>query len=346
VASLWAGLERNLRDLHERVHRGGYRAKPVRGAYIPKPDGRERPLGVAALEDQILQRAVVEVLNGIYEADFLGFSYGFRPGRSPHDALDALAAGIYNKKVNWVLDADIRDFFGSLDHDWLVKFLEHRTGGPQGPAPDPQVVGRGSHRVLRLIRKWLGAGVIEDGAWSKTTGGTAQGAAVSPLLANVYLHDVFDLWAHRWRSGSARGEVIIVRYADDYIVGFQHQRDAQRFLADLRGRLAKFGLELEASKTRLIEFGRFAAHDRRARGEAKPETFDFLGFKHICSKTRTGASCSSASPSPSGCRPSCARSRTSSAGGGICRFPSKGNGWEASCGGTSPTTPCPATATR
>jgi RNA-directed DNA polymerase len=266
-------LERNLRDLHERVHRGGYRAKPVRRAYIPKPDGRERPLGVAAVEDKILQRAVVEVLNGIYEADFLGFSYGFRPGRSPHDALDALAAGIYDKKVNWVLDADIRDFFGSLDHDWLEKFLEHRIA---------------DHRVLRLIRKWLGAGVIEDGAWSKTTGGTAQGAAVSPLLANVYLHYVFDLWAHRWRSGRARGEMIVVRYADDYIVGFQHQRDAQRFLTDLRDRLARFGLELEASKTRLIEFGRFAAHNRKARGEAKPETFDFLGFKHICSKTRNG----------------------------------------------------------
>ena len=266
-------LERNLRDLHERVHRGGYRAKPVRRAYIPKSGGRLRPLGIAALEDKILQRAVVEVLNGIYEADFLGFSYGFRPGRSAHDALDALAAGIYDRKVNWVLDADIRDFFGSLDQGWLMRFLEHRIA---------------DRRVLRLIGKWLGAGVIEDGAWSRTTGGTAQGAAVSPLLANVYLHYVFDLWAHRWRQRRANGEVIVVRYADDYIVGFQHQRDAQRFLAELRDRLARFGLELEASKTRLIEFGRFAAHNRKARGEAKPETFDFLGFKHICSKTRNG----------------------------------------------------------
>ena len=267
------GLEGNLQDLLARVHRGGYRAKPARRAWIPKSDGRQRPLGIAALEDKILQRAVVEVLNGIYEADFVGFSYGFRPGRSAHDALDALAAGIYDRKVNWVLDADIRDFFGSLDHGWLLRFLEHRVS---------------DRRVLRLIQKWLAAGVIEDGAWSQAERGTAQGASASPLLANVYLHYVFDLWAHRWRHRQASGEVIIVRYADDYIVGFQHQRDAQRFLADLRDRLAGFGLELAPEKTRLIEFGRFAAENRRARGQAKPETFDFLGFKHICSKTRNG----------------------------------------------------------
>jgi RNA-directed DNA polymerase len=230
-------LEGNLEDLLGRVHRGGYRAKPARRTYIPKPDGRQRPLGIAALEDKILQRAVVEVLNAIYEADFLGFSYGFRPGRSAHDALDALAAGIYDKKVNWVLDADIRDFFGSLDHGWLMKFLEHRVS---------------DRRVLRLIQKWLSAGVIEDGAWSETERGTAQGASASPLLANVYLHYAFDLWAHRWRGRHASGDVVIVRYADDYIIGFQHQRDAQRFLAGLR------------------------------------ETFDFLGFKHICSKTKNG----------------------------------------------------------
>ena len=266
-------LQGNLEDLHRRVHRGGYRAKPARRAYIPKHDGRQRPLGIAALEDKILQRAVVEVLNGIYETDFVGFSYGFRPGRSAHDALDALAAGIYDKKVNWVLDADIRDFFGSLDHSWLLKFLEHRIA---------------DRRLLRLIQKWLSAGVIEDGVWSQTTRGTAQGASASPMLANVYLHYVFDLWAHRWRRREARGEVIIVRYADDYIVGFQHQRDAQRFLDDLRGRLAQFGLELESEKTRLIEFGRFAAHNRAARGQRKPETFAFLGFEHICSKTRNG----------------------------------------------------------
>lgn len=266
-------LEGNLQDLLGRVRRGGYRAKPARRAWIPKSDGRLRPLGIAALEDKVLQRAIVEVLNGIYEADFLGFSYGFRPGRSAHDALDALAAGIYDKKVNWVLDADIRDFFGSLDHGWMMKFLEHRVG---------------DRRVLRLVQKWLAAGVIEDGAWSKTEGGTAQGASASPLLANVYLHYVFDQWAHRWRRRQARGEVIIVRYADDYIVGFQHRHDAQRFLAELRDRLARFALELAPNKTRLIEFGRFAAHNRRSRGQAKPETFDFLGFKHICSKTRNG----------------------------------------------------------
>jgi len=266
-------LEANLRDLHRRVHCGSYRVKPTLRAFIPKHDGRERPLGIAALEDKIVQRAVVEVLNGIYEADFLGFSYGFRPGRSAHDALGALAAGIYDQKVNWVLDADIRDFFGSLDRSWLLKFLEHRIA---------------DRRVLRLISKWLGAGVIEDGKWSETAGGAAQGASASPLLANVYLHYVFDLWAHQWRGRNAHGDVIIVRYADDYIVGFEHERDAQRFLADLRGRLAAFALELAPEKTRLIRFGRFAAQQRRSRGLGKPETFDFLGFKHICSKTKNG----------------------------------------------------------
>jgi len=272
-ATYGQNLEGNLRDLHERVHRGSYRAKPARRAYIPKRDGRSRPLGIAALEDKILQRAVVEVLNGIYETDFLGFSYGFRPGRRPHDALDALATGIDRKKVNWVLDADIRDYFGSLDQSWLLKFLEHRIA---------------DKRVLRLIQKWLGAGVIENGEWSATQEGTAQGASVSPLLANVYLHYVFDLWARQWRSRHAHGDMLIVRFADDYIVGFERQRDALRFLADLRERLARFSLELAPEKTRLIEFGRFAARNRAARGLGRPETFGFLGFTHICAKDRNG----------------------------------------------------------
>jgi RNA-directed DNA polymerase len=250
-------LEVNLRDLHARVQRGGYRARPSRRVYIPKADGRRRPLGVAAVEDKVLQRAVVEVLNAIYEADFRGFSYGFRPGRSPHDALDALAVAIERKKVNWILDADIHDFFGSLDFGWLEKFLEHRIA---------------DRRMLRLIGKWLKAGVIEDGEWSETVQGTAQGASVSPLLANVYLHYVFDLWADRWRRLHARGDVILVRFADDYIAGFQHRDDADRFLADLRDRLAKFSLELATEKTRLIEFGRYAVRDRSTRGLGRPET--------------------------------------------------------------------------
>jgi RNA-directed DNA polymerase len=252
-------LEANLRDLHARVHRGAYRARPTRRVFIPKPDGRLRPLGVAALEDKILQRAVVEVLNAIYEQDFVGFSYGFRRGRSQHDALDALAAGITRKKVSYVLDADISDFFTGLDQSWLVKFLEHRIA---------------DRRVLRLIQKWLAAGVIEDGEWSSTEVGTAQGASVSPLLSNVFLHYVFDLWADQWRRRHARGDVILVRFADDYVAGFE--------------RRAEFGLVLHPEKTRLIEFGRFAAERRQARGLRKPETFEFLGFTHICAKGRHG----------------------------------------------------------
>jgi group II intron reverse transcriptase/maturase len=266
-------LEANLRDLHARVQRGAYRATASRRVFIPKPDGRSRPLGVAALEDKILQRAVVEVLNAVYEQDFLGFSYGFRPGRGQHDALDALAVAIERRRVNWVLDADIRDFFTRLDQGWLERFLEHRIA---------------DKRVLRLIQKWLRAGVIEDGEWSKTEEGTAQGASVSPLLANVYLHYVFDLWADQWRRRHARGDVIFVRFADDYVAGFEHREDAERFLADLRDRFAEFCLELAAEKTRLIEFGRFAARDRARRGVSKPETFDLLGFTHICAKDRHG----------------------------------------------------------
>jgi group II intron reverse transcriptase/maturase len=265
-------LEANLRDLHARVHRGAYRARPSRRVYIPKADGRHRPLGVAALEDRILQRALVEVLNAVYEQDFLGFSYGFRPGRSPHHALDALAVGIVEKKVNWVLDADFRDYFSSLDHRWLERFLEHRIA---------------DKRVLRLIQKWLAAGVIEEGSWTAFEEGVPQGASASPLLANVYAHYVFDLWAHQWRRRHARGDMVIVRFCDDFVVAFQYREDAKRFWADLRGRLAKFNLELNADKTRLIEFGRFAARDRKARGLGKPETFRFLGFTHVCGKART-----------------------------------------------------------
>jgi RNA-directed DNA polymerase len=266
-------LVANLRDLHGRVHSGRYQARPSRRAYIPKADGRLRPLGIAALEDKILQRAVVGVLNAVYETDFLGFSYGFRPGRRPHDALDALAVGIERKRVNWVLDADIRDFFTSLDHCWLEKFLEHRIA---------------DKRMLRLLRKWLKAGVIENGKWSQTPEGAPQGASASPLLANVYLHYVFDLWASWWRKHRTHGDVIFVRFADDFIAGFEHHADAQQFLADLRERFAKFGLDLHEGKTRLIEFGRYAARRRKARGLGKPETFDFLGFTHICGKTRDG----------------------------------------------------------
>jgi group II intron reverse transcriptase/maturase len=266
-------LRENLEDLLQRVHNGAYRASPSRRVYIPKPDGRQRPLGIATLEDKIVQRAVVEVLNAIYEEDFLGFSYGFRPGRSPHDALDALEVGISEKKVNWILDADISDFFSTLDRTWLRKFLEHRIA---------------DKRILRLIDKWLAAGVIEDGKWSKTTEGSAQGASVSPLLANVYLHYVFDRWVRQWRYKHARGDMIVSRFADDFVVGFQYLGDARQFLSDLRERFAKFNLELHPDKTRLIEFGRFAAQNRKERGLKKPETFDFLGFTHICGKTKDG----------------------------------------------------------
>ena len=266
-------LEANLTDLHARVHRGSYRAKPSRRVFIPKPDGRQRPLGVASLEDKILQRAVVEVLNAIYEQDFLGFSYGFRPGRKPHDALDALATGILRKRVNWVLDADFRDYFSTLDHQWLERFVEHRIA---------------DKRVLRLIQKWLAAGVIENRKWTAFEEGVPQGASASPLLANVYLHYVFDLWAHQWRTRHAHGDVVIVRFADDFVVGFEHREDAERFWADLRDRLAQFGLELNAEKTRLIEFGRFAARNRKTRGLGRPETFRFLGFTHACAKTKKG----------------------------------------------------------
>jgi group II intron reverse transcriptase/maturase len=266
-------LEANLRDLSDRLERGAYRAKPVRRAYIPKADGRQRPLGVPTLEDKLVQRAVVEVLNAIYEVDFVGFSYGFRPGRSQHQALDALAVGLQTRKVNWVLDADIRSFFDTLDHGWLVKFIEHRIG---------------DRRVVRLIQKWLRAGVLEDGQRIRSEEGTVQGGSISPLLANVYLHYVFDLWVRRWRRKQARGDVVAVRYADDFVVGFEHREEAEQFLNELRERFAQFGLELHPDKTRLLPFGRWPDREWRSGRGPKPGTFNFLGFTHVCGKTRKG----------------------------------------------------------
>jgi RNA-directed DNA polymerase len=267
------GLEARLSGLESRIHRGSYRAQPSLRAHIPKPDGRQRPLGIAALEDKVVQRAVVEVLNAIYETDFLGFSYGFRPERGQHDALDALAVGIESQAVNWILDADIRGFFDNISHEWVMRFVEHRVG---------------DRRVLCLIRKWLMAGVVEDGVRQPATKGTPQGAVISPLLSNIYLHYVYDLWTEQWRQRHAHGAMIVVRYADDTVVGFEHRADAERFLADLRIRMAEFDLELHPDKTRLIEFGKRAASDRAGCGDGKPETFDFLGFTHICTRSRRG----------------------------------------------------------
>jgi len=266
-------LEKNLGELSERLKSGAYRAKPVRRQYIPKADGRQRPLGIPVLEDKIVQRATAEVMNAIYEEDFLGFSYGFRPGRGPHNALDAITVGIIRKKVSYVLDADIRGFYDAVDHEWLIKFVEHRIG---------------DERVVRHIKKWLNAGVLEDGKRMQMEEGTPQGSSISPILANIYLHYAFDLFAHQWRKKRARGEVIIVRFADDIVMGFQYRDDAERFRQELKERLARFNLELHPEKTRLMEFGRFAVENRKKRGEGKPETFDFLGFTHICGKKRSG----------------------------------------------------------
>jgi len=265
-------LESHLTDLSARLRRGAYRAKPVRRVFITKEDGRQRPLGVTALEDKIVQRATVEVLNGIYETDFLGFSYGYRPGKSPHHALDALYTALLTRKVNWVLDGDISSFFDGLDHEWLIKFIKHRVA---------------DQRVVRLIRKWLNAGVLEQGQWTCSDEGTPQGGSASPLLANIYLHYVFDLWVQHWRKTKAKGDVIVVRWADDFVVGFQHQSDAEQFHKELAERFAKFKLKLHPEKTRVIEFGFYAANNRKRRGQGKPETFNFLGFTHICGKKRS-----------------------------------------------------------
>jgi RNA-directed DNA polymerase len=266
-------FEQRIEDLHERIHRGAYRAKPSKRTYIPKPDGRMRPLGIAALEDKIVQQAARTVLECIYEQDFLGFSYGFRPGRSSHQALDALFVGISRGKVNWIIDADIRGFFDNISHEWLMQSLEHRIA---------------DQRMLRLMKKWLRAGISEDGEWSRTKVGTPQGAVISPLYANVFLHYVLDLWIHDWRKRQAKGEVTIVRYADDFVIGFREESDARKCLAALGERLAKFGLALHPEKTRLIEFGRYAEERRAKRGDGPPETFDFLGFTHISGKTLGG----------------------------------------------------------
>lgn len=266
-------LEGNLQNLSDRLARGVYQAKPVKRVYIPKMDGRQRPIGIPVLEDKIVQRATVQVLNAIYETDFLGFSYGFRPGRSQHRALDALTVAIQRKKVSYVLDADIRGFFDALDHEWLIKFIEHRIADP---------------RVIRHVKKWLNAGVLEQGKLTEQEEGVPQGGSVSPLLANVYLHYAFDLWVEQWRHSRARGDVIVVRYADDFVVGFQNLSEAERFLAELRERFRRFGLELHPEKTRILEFGRFAAERRKKRGIGKPATFDFLGFTHCCGKSWRG----------------------------------------------------------
>ena len=266
-------LEDNLQNLSHRLKRGAYRAKPVRRVYIPKADGRQRPLGVPALEDKLVQRATVEVLNTIYETDFLGFSYGFRPGRSQHKSLDALYCGLHERRVNWVLDLDVRSFFDRLSHEWLVRFLQHRIA---------------DRRVVRLIQKWLNAGVLEKGKRTLVEAGSPQGGSASPLLANIYLHYVFDLWVQAWRKKRAHGDVIVVRYADDIVVGFEFKDEAERFWSELKERMQKFQLELHPEKTRLIEFGRHAAMNRKRAGLGKPQTFDFLGFTHICGKTKKG----------------------------------------------------------
>jgi group II intron reverse transcriptase/maturase len=319
-----AGVEDRIRDLHSRVQGGAYRAQPSRRVYIPKADGRKRPLGIAALEDKVVQHAVVTILNQIYEVDFLGFSYGSRPGRSQHRALDALVVGIERKQVNWVLDADIRGFFDNVDHSWMLRFVQHRVA---------------DRRIPRLIQKWLQAGVSEDGIWSETKVGTPQGAVVSPLLANIYLHYVFDLWVAAWRKKCARGHLIVIRYVDDTVMGFEHRAEAERFLRDLGERMRKFGLELHPDKTRLIEFGRHAERSRKQRGERKPESFDFLGSRTCAGRRASkGALRSSGRRQASGCERSCGRLNSDFWSVSTIRFSRLASGSARSSRATSTTT--------
>src|SRR3954468_6405732 len=320
-----ADLERNLMDLHDRVHRGAYRTLPSRRQYIPKPDGRQRPLAVAALEDKIVQKATVAVLNAIYEEDFLGFSYWFRTRSGQHDALDALVVGITGTKVNHILDCDVRSFFDAVSQEWLVRFLEHRIA---------------DRRIIRLLRKWLKAGVLEDGVVTVSDTGTGQGSVISPLLANLYLHYVFDLWAERWRRREAAGNMIIVRYADDLIVGFEHETDARRFLDEMRKRLQEFALSLHSEKTRLIEFGRFAVENRKRRGLGKPETFTFLGFTFICGKTRQGKFQIKRKSRRDRMQAKLQAIKQECDGACISRFPNREDGCSRSSPATSTTTRC------
>ena len=266
-------LEERLPELHDRVQSERYQAKPSKRIWIAKSDGQQRPIGIATLEDKIVQQALATILNKIYEVDFLDCSYGSRSGRSQHKALDAIYVAITQKKVGWVLDADISKFYDSLDHEWLMKFVGHRVSDP---------------RMLRLLRKFLRAGVSEDGEWSKTVVGTPQGAVISSLMANLFLHYALDLWVKQWCGRHARGEVHLVRYSDDFVMGFQYRSDAEQFQTELKERLSKFSLEMHEGKTKLIEFGRFAIGNRKKYEEGKPETFDFLGFTHICSKKKNG----------------------------------------------------------
>lgn len=267
-------LEEKLKDLRNRVFNGTYRSLPARRVFIPKANGKMRPLGIVAIEDKIVQNVIRTILDQVYEPTFKGFSYGFRSGRSCHDALDALSYCIQHGKINWILDADLRSYFDSIPHDKLIGVVKLRVGDP---------------RIIRLIKKWLKAGVLENESISISDYGTIQGGVISPLLANIYLHYALDEWIDKIRTNiPSLGRISIVRYADDFVICFQNRWAATKLLEELREQLGRFGLELQREKTRLIEFGRFAIQNRRARGDRKPETFDFLGFTHICSKAKNG----------------------------------------------------------